>query len=156
MKKLLFLILLLPMFASAQLDFESNKYKLDFVKLPKVESLLTYSLTSDANFLTKYSNKLPSFKMNKENYRQPVNMFEAVANTQSYTKSDIQISIDPREYGVYGGNSTYSADSSTEVKNTVYKDVSQPFLFTNPYQYRRRSGFGIYAGYSPYRGNRGY
>lgn len=158
MKKLLFLLLLLPILASAQFDFETNRYKLDVVSLPEVESLLTTSLFSDGNFLSKYSKKLPSFKMNKENYREPVSMFDAISSYQAYTQSDIKINLDPKEYGIYAGSSGYSADSATKVKNTVYKDVSQPFLFTNPYYSpnRRRSGFGIYTGYSPYRINQGY
>ncbi|SRX54934.1 hypothetical protein [Aequorivita sp. CIP111184] len=155
MKKLLFLLLLLPLITSAQLDFESNKFKLDFVKLPEIESLMTNSLPSESNFTNKYSKKLPSFKLSKDNYREPVSMFDAMASNESYVKSNIQISLDPREYGVYGGNASYSADGSTSVKNIAYKE-SRGFLRPElmPYSYGvfqrpRRSGFyvdyGIYA-----------
>lgn len=155
MKKLLFLLLIFPLVASAQLDFESNKYKLDFVKLPEIESLMTNSLPSDSNFSNKYSKKLPSFKLSKENYREPVSMFEAMAANENYVQSNIQISLDPREYGVYGGNSSYTADGSTSVRNIAYKE-SRGFLRPElmPYSYGyyqrpiRRSGFyvdyGIY------------
>lgn len=131
MKKLFFLLLLFPLIASAQLDFESNKYKLDFVSLPEVESLMSTSLPSDSGFSKKISNKLPSFKMNKNNYREPVSMYDAMAASENYVKSDIQISLDPKEYGVYGGNSSYSADGSTKVKNIAYKDASRGFLVTD-------------------------
>lgn len=153
---MLFFLLFFPLVASAQLDFESNKFKLDFVKLPDVESLMSTSLPSNSSFSKKISNKLPSFKMDKNNYRQPVSMYEAMAANQNYVQSDIQISLDPKEYGVYGGNSSYSADGSTKVKNMVYEEARgylRPELM--PYNYghyqrpTRRSGFyvdyGIYT-----------
>jgi len=155
MKKLLFLLFFFPMMASSQLDFETNKFKLDFVKLPEIESLMSTSLPSESNFSNKYSKRLPSFKMNKQNYREPVSMFDAMATTESYIPSDIQISLDPREYGVYGGNSIYSADGSTSVRNIAYKE-SRSYLRPELLQYNygyyprpRRSGFyvdyGIYT-----------
>ena len=156
MKKLLFLLLVFPLIAAAQLDFESNKFKLDVVKLPEIESLMSVSLPSNSNFANKYSNKLPSFKLSKENYREPVSMFEVMAASESYVQSNIEISLDPREYGIYSGNSSYRADSSTSVENIVYKE-SRGFLrpelmpYSYPYYQRpnRRSGFyvnyGIYT-----------
>lgn len=130
MKKLLILLLMLPMAASAQLDFESNKFKLDFVSLPDVESLLSNSLPSRTDFSNKISNGLPSFKLNKNNYREPVSMYDAMAASENFINSDIEISLDPKEYGVYG-NSGYSADGATKVKNIAYKDASRGFLFAD-------------------------
>jgi hypothetical protein len=130
MKKLLLLLLFIPLIASAQLDFESNKYKLDFVKLPEIESLLTTPLPLDTGFSKKISNKLPSFKMDKNNYREPVSMYDAMAASENYVKSDIKISLDPKEYGVYG-NRSYNPDGSTKVKNIAYKDASRGFLFAD-------------------------
>ncbi len=155
MKKLLFILLLLPLITFAQLDFESNKFKLDVVKLPQIESLMTSSLPSNSNFSNKYSKKLPSFKLSKENYREPVSMFDVMATNQSYVKSDIQISLDPSEYGVYGGNSSYSADGSTSVKNIAYKE-SRGFLrpelmpYSYPYYQRPTRRGGFYVGYGIY------
>lgn len=155
MKKLLFIVLLFPLIAAAQLDFESNKFKLDVVKLPEIESLMTTSLPSNSDFSNKYSKKLPSFKLNKDNYREPVSMFEAISNSQQ-APSNIQISLDPREYGIFGGNGSYAADGSTSVKNIAYKE-SRGYLrpelmyYPNSYYQRptRRSGFyvdyGIYS-----------
>ncbi|MDC8001602.1 hypothetical protein POV26_11180 [Aequorivita todarodis] len=155
MKKLLFLLLLFPLMASAQLDFESNKFKLDYVKLPEIESLMSTSLLSNSDFFKKNSTKLPSFKMDKNNYREPVSMYDAMAASQNYSKSNIQISLDPTEYGVYGGNSSYSVDGSTAVRNIAYKE-SRGYLRPElmPYSYGfyqrppRRSGF--YMGYGVY------
>lgn len=130
MRKLLILLLLLPMIASAQLDFESNKFKLDFVSLPEVESLLSTSLPSRTDFSNKKSNKLPSFKMNKNNFREPVSLYDAMAANENYIKSDIKITLDPKEYGVYG-NSSYTSDGATKVKNIAYKDATRGFLFAD-------------------------
>lgn len=156
MKKMLFILLVFPLIASAQLDFETNKFKLDVVKLPEIESLMTTSLPSNSDFSNKYSKKLPSFKLSKENYREPVSMFDVMATNQSYVQSNIQISLDPSEYGVFGGNSSYTADGSTAVKNIAYKESRgflRPELIYYPYNYyqrpTRRSGFyvdyGVYS-----------
>ena len=56
-------------------------------------------------------------------------MSEVIANNQSYIKSDLQISLDPRELGIYGGSSSYQADGSTKVKNIAYKDAARGFFF---------------------------
>ncbi len=152
MKKLLFLLLLFPMAVMAQFDFEQNKMKLDFVKLPRVESLLSSPLPTE-NFSKLALGRLPSFKLNKNNYREPVSMLEATIASEQSMDSNIKISIDPSEYRVFGDSKAYQADSSTQVRNAVYEDVSQPFLLTdryyrNPYRVGR---FGISGGYYPYR-----
>lgn len=153
MKKLIYLLFLLPLLSNAQLDFESNKYKLDFVSLPEIESLLSTSLPVNSSFDKKGLNKLPSFKMDKSNYREPVSMFEAMVKNESYIPTNIQISLDPREYGIYGGNSSYSADGATSVKNIAYKEslgYLRPELL--PYNYgsyrqgSRRSAFYVNFG----------
>lgn len=151
MKKLLILIVLFPLMASAQLDFETNKFKLDFVKLPEIESLMSTSLPSNSDFSNKYSKKLPSFKLSKENYREPVSMYDAMATSDSYVKSDLKISLDPKEYGIYSGNSSYSSDDATKVRNSVYKDASRGFFFADtcpPY--------GICPRCAPYKTGRRY
>ncbi len=91
--------------------------------------------------------------MNRQNYREPVSMYDAITSNQQ-APSTIQINMDPREYGIFGGNSSYSADSSTAVKNIAYKEnrgLLRPELMTNTYGFyprHRRSGFyvdyGIY------------
>lgn len=141
--------------ASAQLDFETNKFKLDFVKLPEIESLMSTSLPSNSDFSSKYSKKLPSFKLSKENYREPVSMYEAMATSDSYIKSDLKISLHPREYGIYGGNSSYSADGSTKVKNISYKESRgylRPELMPYSYGFYQRppSRGGFYVDYGIY------
>lgn len=131
MKKLVFLFFLIPFLGTAQLDFETNKVKLDFVNLPELESLMTNPLPSKSDFSNISSKRLPSFRLSRENYREPVSMYEAVLSSENFVQSSIKISLDPKELGIYGGNSRYSADGSTQVKNMVYEDSRRGFLFAD-------------------------
>lgn len=145
MKRIWFLIYLLPFLATAQLDFESYKGKLNFVDLPPVQEVVSNPFLEAKPKGTNNLRKLPSFRLNKENYREPVSVFEAMASSEKYVKSDIEISINPKEYGIYG-NSNYSPDSSTKVTNSVYKDAGRGFFYSDscpPY--------GICARCAPYR-----
>ncbi len=130
MKRLLVLLLFLPILAAAQLDFESYTGNVDFIFLPEVESLDFIPLSNSANFLGKNSYKLPSFGLNKNNYRQPVSMFEAMESAVNYVDSDITASLNAKNFGISAGNSSYTPDGSTKVRNFVYKDASQGFLFS--------------------------
>ena len=151
MKKLLFLILFFPLLSYAQLDFESYTGKLNLVSLPETESLGLLSFSDNSGFIVKNSNKLPSFGLDKNNYREPVSMLEAMASAENFIESDIKISLDPKSLGIYGGNSSYSADGSTKVKNTVYKDASRGFWFAGSCP-----PHGICPRCAPYRMGRSY
>lgn len=131
MKRLLLLLLLLPFISVAQLDFESNKTKLDMVYLPEIESLMVTPMPSKGSFMNKHSKKLPSFKLSKENYREPVSMSEAMAAAENYVESGIKVALDAKNFGIYAGSSSYSPDSSTKVKNIAYKDATRGFLFAD-------------------------
>ena len=131
MKRLFFLLLLFPLIASAQFDFETNKAKFDMVSLPEIESLMITPMPNKISFVNKYSKKISSFKLSKENYREPVSMYEAMASTENYVESDLKISLDAKSFGIYGGNSRYSADGSTKVKNIAYKDAGSGFFFAD-------------------------
>lgn len=145
MKKLLFLIFLIPILASAQYDFDTRYFKIDATSLPEIESLTTFSLIKT----TKFSQALPTFNMSSENYRVPVNMFDAMTGNQSFVNSKIDLRIDPKEYGVYG-NSSYEADGSTAVKNIAYKEAKGLYYVgTCP-------PTGICSRCAPFRVGRGY
>jgi len=132
MKKVWLLVLLFPFLASAQLDFESYKGKLNFVELPVIQEVVSNPfLDAKPKNTQNNTQKLPSFRLNKNNYREPVSVFDAMEASESYVKSDIKINIDPREYGVYGGNSSYIPDAATKVENTVYQDAGRGFLFAD-------------------------
>ncbi len=127
------------------------------VHLPAIESVMLTPMPNKINFLNKYSNKLPSFRLSKENYREPVSMLGAMATTENYVESGILVSLNAKKYGIYAGSSSYSADSSTKVKNIVYKDVSRGFLFPDLYSPTTNGfGVGVYPSYSPYRVGRSY
>lgn len=151
MKKIFLLLLLFPMLVSAQFDLETFKGKMNVISLPVVEKATDSPLISDLGFVRKYSKKLPSFRLSKENYRQPVSMFEAMAASENYVESKIKISLDPSELGIYGGNSNYSADGSTKVKNIVYKDAGSNFLTSDACP-----PHGFCARCAPYRMGRSY
>lgn len=131
MKKLLFLLFLIPLFGSAQLDFESQKGKLNFVELPVVPNVVDSPLFLQSSTLKNTSGKLPSFRLNKKNFREPVSVFDAMAASQSYVNSELQINLNAKEFGIYAGSSSYTPDSSTKVKNIAYKDASRGFLFAD-------------------------
>lgn len=131
MKNLLFLLLFFPLIASAQLNFESYKGKLNFVELPVVQNVVASPLSFQSNEVSNNSRRLPSFKLSKKNYREPVSVFEAMAAAESYVKSDLQLNLNAKEFGIYAGSSSYSSDSSTKVKNVAYKDATRGFLFAD-------------------------
>lgn len=131
MKRLLLLLLFFPLVASAQLDFESYKGKLQFVDLPPIENVVGNPFLEVTPISTKNLQKLPSFRLNKNNFREPVGFYDAMISSENYVKSNLEINIDPKEYGVYGGNSRYTADGSTKVSNSAYKEATRGFLFAD-------------------------
>lgn len=155
MKRLVFLFLCFPFIATAQLDLESNNPRLNMVRVPAIESPMLTPMPNKISFLNKFSNKLPSFRLSKENYREPVSMSEAMSTSENYAESDIQMSLNAKFYGISAGNSIYPADGSSKVRNIVYKDVSRGFLYPDLYT-RNGWGFGVYPTYSPYRVGRSY
>lgn len=133
MKKLWVLFLFIPFLASAQLEFESYIGKLDFVELPEIKEVVSNPFLAGKPTRTDNTlRKLPSFRLSKDNFREPVSVFDAMAASETYVKSTLEVKIDPREYSVYGGNngnSKYTPDTSTKVTNSVYKDASHGFYF---------------------------
>lgn len=101
------------------------------VYLPEIESLMDTPMPSKIRFLNKYSNKLPSFRLSKENYRQPVSMYDAMASGNEYVESSIKTTLNTKNFGISAGNSSYTADVSTKVENLAYKDATRGFLFAD-------------------------
>src|SRR5690554_4463683 len=120
MKRLVFLLIFFPLFAFSQLDLESNRARFNMVPLPALESPMLTPMPNKIDFLDNQSRKLPSFRLSKENFREPVSMAEAMLTAENYVESRIQVSLNAKNYGIYAGNSSYSADGSTKVKNIVY------------------------------------
>lgn len=131
MKKLLFLLFFIPLLGTAQLDLESFKGKLGFLELPVVQNVVDSPLLLKSTGSSSTYRKFPSFGLSKKNYREPVNVFEAMVASESYIKSGIKVDLDAAQYGIYAGSSNYSADSSTKVKNIAYKEAGRGFYFTD-------------------------
>lgn len=130
MKRLLFLLLFLPLMASAQVEFGASGPKQDKVFFPAIESLAPIPNSNKLNFIKKNSRTFPTFRLSKENYREPVSMSEYMASNYNYVDSEIKTSLNAKNFGISAGNSSYSADGSTKVKNFVYKDASQGVFFS--------------------------
>lgn len=146
MKKWIFIFFLFPLAVSAQLEFESYKGKLNFVELPVVPNVFDSPVSILQSKANTSSSRFSNFQLNRQNFREPVNMMEAMIASESYQDSSIELSINPREYGVYGGNSSYSADGATRVKNTAYKDAARGFFVAD-----HCPPFGLCPRCAPYR-----
>lgn len=120
-----------------------------------METPMLTPMPNEIIFLKKHTNKLPSFRLSKENYREPVSMSEAMSTTQNYVESNIQTNLNAKYYGISAGNSSYSADGSTKVRNIVYKDMSRGFNYPDFYT-TNGFGVGVYRSYSPYGIGRSY
>lgn len=153
MKKILFLIFLFPLALSAQLDLEKYRGKLNYVDLPIVEDVVGNPfLNSGPVVKNNRLRKLPSFRLSKQNFREPVGMLEAITASENYKKpSDITLNINPKDYGVYGGNSRYSSDASSKVKNEAYREATRGFYVADACP-----PFGICPRCAPYRIGRRY
>lgn len=125
MKKILLLLLFFPLMVSAQLDFETYKGKLNFIELPAVNTLPELPTILERSVSS--SNPFSVFRLNRQNFREPVSMMDAMMAMEQTPQSNLQINIDPREYGVLGGSSSYTPDGSTQVKNAAYKEASRGF-----------------------------
>lgn len=145
MKKIgLILLLLLPLLASAQYDFETRYFTIEATSLPEIEDLTTFSLETAPKFF----GKVPTFKMNLENYRQPVNMGVAVLESQNFVESSLALDLNS-DYG-FATKGQYISDGKTTVKNLVYKE-SRGLGLLSPCP-----PYGICARCAPFRINRGY
>ncbi|MDT0556607.1 hypothetical protein [Patiriisocius hiemis] len=133
MKKLLFLFVFIPFTGFSQLDFETRYFTIDAESLPLIEDLATFSLTTSP---TMFDSQLPTFKMNEENYRTPVNMTEALAERQNYItkKWDGKTKATPKglsfSFSVNGSNSR-NGTTNYGVKNSVYQE-QRPVYFCSP------------------------
>lgn len=133
MKKLLFSLLFIPFSMFSQLDFETRYFTIDAESLPLIEDLATFSLITSP---TLFDSQLPTFKMNEDNYRTPVNMTEALAKRQSYItkKWDGKAKATPKgltfSFSVNGNNSR-NGTTNYGLKNAVYQE-QRPVYFFSP------------------------
>jgi hypothetical protein len=135
-KQVLFLLILLPLFSYGQFDFDTRYFTINatslpeapqFDLLPKFGNSLSMSNKKEEKSGSYYLDNTPtfaatlsSFRMSSSNYWEPVDMMSAVSNTINRSPSNANISsLRPENYG----NSSYSKDASTKVKNSVYVEM---------------------------------
>jgi len=128
---LLVLLISIPFFASAQFDFETRYFTITADALPEIEELTSISLYKGPAF----SSKLPSFKMTRSNYWQPVDMSSAIEKTSEYVDSKIEIAptIKSREFGFsfsVNGNNSFDNTSSGGIKNIAYQEMRSLYFCT--------------------------
>ncbi|MBX2827377.1 MAG: hypothetical protein KTR22_04410 [Flavobacteriaceae bacterium] len=151
MKKLCYILFLLPILAWSQYDFETRYFTIDATSLPSMPD--EFSLNLDFEGTPNFERKTMKdfFKVTVENYYQPVAMSEAYSETLQYRNSDITAEDLQAQYGrVSGGTAQYGADGATKVKNVVYKE-QRGLDFLDPCP-----PFGVCGRCAPYRLGRGF
>ena len=135
-KRVLFLLIMLPLFSYGQFDFDTRYFTINATSLPEVPqfelmpkfgSTLSLSDKNEPKSGSYYLDNTPtfaatlnSFKMSSSNYWQPVDMMSAVSNSTNRMPSNMDISnLRPENYGNY----SYSKDASSKVKNSVYVEM---------------------------------
>ena len=147
MNRLVLLLLMLPMTALGQYDFENRFLRMEANALPAIESISSISLYSGG--ATNYSTRLKTFQMNAQNYRQPVDMMTAVEQQSSFIKQEYDLSYLQQQF--YGFESEgYQSDGATRVKNEVYQEMRGLNLVNSC------PPTGICARCAPYRLGRGF
>lgn len=158
MKKIIcIVVLLLPLLASAQFDFDTRYFTINATSLPDVpfiddtfqitksssEKTGTFTLASTPTFAA----TLNAIKISSDNYWQPVDMMNAVTVSTNYVDKTLSIApVDSNRFGFSG----YTSDASSKVKNTVYTEVRGLDLL-DPCP-----PFGICPRCAPYRYRRGF
>lgn len=127
---LLFLIVILPLITYGQNDFESRYFTIDATSLPVIPQNISPSFS--LNKAPVLGKKVKAFKMTAENFWQPVNMAEAISESNKYLRSNVDISpINAKSYGLTGF-SGYSDDHVSSPVNLVYKE-SRGLYLLDPY-----------------------
>mgnify|MGYP001548615756 CR=1 FL=1 len=150
--------MLLPMLAIAQFDFETRYFTIDetslpeapqFNELPDLRSLSTKEVSGSfiLDNIPTFAGTLSSFKIDTSNYWEPVNMRDALNSSSNYMAPNYDVAaLNAKTYGF----TSYAADGSTKVKNTVYTEVRGLDLL-DPCP-----PFGICPRCAPYRAQRGF
>lgn len=146
-QRFVFFVFLLLFHANFAQDLETRFYSLTDISLPTVFVLEESTLLAKMKKISFSSN----LQVTSSNYWQPVNMLQAMEQQSSYlaTKASPKKEITAESLGfqtqqekeadvqIYFNNARHSRRQ--RVRNSVYQDVSQPFLY-NPFYYRNTPG----------------
>ena len=139
MKRITYILLLLPLLAMGQYDFETRYFKMNSESLPNTQELSSFDIDfgEKRSFIKMHISDFN--KVTANNYWLPVDMMTALEGESILTASpavDLP-KLNQKEFGfsvsVKGSNS-YDGTSSYGVQNTVYKE-SRSVFFCGPSGY---------------------
>lgn len=171
MKKLVFILILLPALAIGQSDFDTRYISIEAT--PPIEikglELMPYKVFGDRQgfgALPNYAPNLAPVTVSGKDYWQPVAMVEASAQNNNFIDSRsaennpfaARLNNQFAQPGLQGDNrfKVYTDDEYSRVNNSVYKNQTMPYLgnpyysgsqYGNPYYYNpfyRQSGINLY------------
>ena len=147
MKRLLYILLILPSLLAAQSGLEARFYNnINLVSLSEVPEISAF----DIDFGPKKDFSVRTFsdfnKINAKNYWQPVDMTAALANEENMQQSKFDIRTLNQKFDMEFGTGVYAPDGSSKVENKVYEDQRRFSLF-NDYN----APLGVFVRASPYR-----
>ena len=161
MKKILFLVLLLPALAIAQSDFETQGFRLDAVPSTEIKGLelIPYQPFGSKQTFGNISvsiRQLAPLTFSTNEYWQPVDMYSAANRDNNFIDSKptedspfaSQLNNQFAQPGLNGANrfKVYANDEYSRVNNSVFEDQRMPY-YGNPYYYNpyyRQSSLTLY------------
>lgn len=130
MKRLVYILALLPLAAFGQYDFETRYFTIDAEALPQVEE--SSALTANYNFTPSSRLTLSSFRMNASNYRKPVDMMTALNKQTEFI--DKKFDVAPLQQKTFGfsvsvsGSNSFDNTSNTGIRNIAYKEMRSVYF----------------------------
>ncbi|MBL4662542.1 MAG: hypothetical protein JKY22_03040 [Flavobacteriaceae bacterium] len=146
MKRILFILLLLPALVMGQYDFETRYFTMTDESLPEISSF-------DINFGENLTFEKVSFynysKVTVKNYYQPVDMMSALETQTSLLEApNVNIpKLNQKEFGFsfsVNGNNSREGTLNYGIRNNVYKESRSVFFCapsSNYYPTKRRSRY---------------
>ncbi len=166
MKKLVFILFILPVLAIGQSDFDTQYFSIEATPSPEIKSLelVPYKVFGDRqNFgnISVFTPSLAPVSVSTNDYWQPVDMIEASTKDNNFIDSRptgnnpfaARLNSQFVQPGLQGPNrfKAYSDDEYSRVNNSVYKSQTMPYYgnpyYGNPYYYNpyyRQSGINLY------------
>lgn len=150
MKKLLNIILFIPIALSAQYDFDTRYFTISAASLPEIPEVSSLEIEFGKSKDFKITSLSDFNKVTANNYWEAVDMSQALEKKENYKKAEFNTKALQQKFTAFAGNSQYNTDGSTKVVNTVYKE-QRGLDFMDPCP-----PFGICPRCAPYRIGRGF
>ncbi len=134
MKKWSFLLLIVPVIAFGQHDFETRHFKIDATSLTAIPEVSSFDLKFDTNAPFQKKSLSDFLKVTSENYWQPVDMAQVLAQEES-TYIDVPQIIyrkaDAEESGFsvsLNGPNSIDGTNAQGIRNIAYKEMRSIFF----------------------------